>query len=306
MTESANVYTLTPSLPEPPYPADTRVRGWQFRIDHERLNASDTWALSPPNMRPWLLMMWHVSWMQWPAGSFTNDDGIIAAKIGMDRETFDANRDLLMRGWELCADGRLYHRTVVEQVLEYLAAASAAKGRARASRAAAIARDENDPVSEENDDVARTRTNVHARARTFANVRARSAPVPVPVPVPKSPLGDRERETSAREENENQTALRASLSGPPGGWVDFCRETRPDVDPDKLWTVFRNYHGERLDTEHPDGMFATWKNWVIRERTTPPAPNGRRRPMDAADPVAMLRRLEAKLRPDLAGECWHE
>lgn len=107
------------SAPEVPYPADTKVRGWKFQLDHERINQSDTWALAPPDMRPWLLMLWHVAWQQIPAGSFSNDDAVIAAKIGMELRQFKANRDILLRGWILHADGRLYHQVIIEQVFNY-------------------------------------------------------------------------------------------------------------------------------------------------------------------------------------------
>lgn len=105
------------NLPEPPYPADTHVKGFQFRIDHERLFSSDTWALAPPDVRPWLLMLWHTAWTQRPAGAFTNDHAVIAAKIGMDPRQFAAHADILLRGFVLHSDGRLYHPVVVEQVL---------------------------------------------------------------------------------------------------------------------------------------------------------------------------------------------
>jgi len=112
---------VTPgTLPDPPYQPDTHVRGWRFELDHERIYASDTWALAGNEMRPWLLMLWMVSWTQRPAGSMPNDDAIIAAKIGMPTRVFAANRDLLLRGWRLCADGRLYHSIIVEQVQQYL------------------------------------------------------------------------------------------------------------------------------------------------------------------------------------------
>lgn len=104
---------------EPPYPPDTKVRGWRFQLDHERINQSDTWALATTDMRPWLLMLWHVAWQQVPAGSMPDDDQLISAKIGMELRQFRAHRDILMRGWTRHTDGRLYHGVVVEQVKEY-------------------------------------------------------------------------------------------------------------------------------------------------------------------------------------------
>lgn len=108
------------SLPDAPYPPDTRVRGWKFQFDHERLNQSDTWAVAQPDQRPWLLMLWLTAWQQVPAGSMSADDQIIAAKIGMESRQFAANKDILLRGWVPHRDGRLYHPVIVEQVLEYL------------------------------------------------------------------------------------------------------------------------------------------------------------------------------------------
>lgn len=106
-------------LPDPPYPAETRVRGWRFELDYERLNQSDTWAIAPPDMRPWLLMLWLTAWQQAPAGSMAADDQIIAAKIGMEYRQFVAHKDILLRGWRAYSDGRLYHPVIVEQVLAY-------------------------------------------------------------------------------------------------------------------------------------------------------------------------------------------
>ena len=115
-----NLKAVPTNTPEPPYPGDTRVKGWQFMLNHERINQSDTWALAPNDMRPWLLMLWHVAWQQTPAGSFSDNDQVIAAKIGMDYRMFTAHRDILMRGWVKHSDGRLYHPVITEQVVGYL------------------------------------------------------------------------------------------------------------------------------------------------------------------------------------------
>jgi hypothetical protein len=112
---------LVPSTqPDPPYPHDTRVRGWRFQLDHERLDQSDTWALAGPEWRPWLLMVWLTAWRQCPAGSLPADHALIAAKIGLDERMLTAHADILLRGFRRYADGRLYHDTIVEQVTQYL------------------------------------------------------------------------------------------------------------------------------------------------------------------------------------------
>lgn len=104
-----------------PYPADTRAKGWRFELDHERIEQSDTWALAPADVRPWLLMLWLAAWRQEPCGSLANDDELIAVRIGMPLETFIQMRPKLMRGWWLAEDGRLYHDTLTLRVLEMMA-----------------------------------------------------------------------------------------------------------------------------------------------------------------------------------------
>lgn len=105
-----------------PYPAETRSKGWRFELDLERIRASDTWALAGPAMRPWLLMLWVVAWEQRPAGSLPDNPALIAAHLGMHLEDFELHRSILLRGWTVADDGRLYHRVLVERVREMLAA----------------------------------------------------------------------------------------------------------------------------------------------------------------------------------------
>jgi hypothetical protein len=101
-----------------PYPADTRAKGWRFELDHERIRQSDTWALAPADIKPWLLMLWMTAWEQTPCGSLPAVDELVAARIGMPMKTFAKHRHCLMRGWWTADDGRLYHDTLVERVLE--------------------------------------------------------------------------------------------------------------------------------------------------------------------------------------------
>jgi hypothetical protein len=122
------------SAPAVPYPADTRAKGWTFELDYERIEQSDTWALATPDMRPWLLMVWLTAWRQAPSGSLPNDDELIAARIGMPVRQLQANRDILLRGWRLHEDGRLYHPVLVEQVLNMVEKREAEARRKQAYR----------------------------------------------------------------------------------------------------------------------------------------------------------------------------
>ena len=121
-----------------PYPPETRAKGWRFELDLERIEQSDTWALASPDLRPWLLMLWSVSWKQLPCGSMPNDDEIIAARIGMKLSAFQKVKAVLLRGWWCADDGRLYHPTVTQRVLAMLETKQKEKDRKAAYRAKVV------------------------------------------------------------------------------------------------------------------------------------------------------------------------
>jgi len=104
-----------------PYPPDTDAKGWRFELDYEQVERSDTWALAAPEIRPWLLMLWMTAWKQVPCGSLPDDDELIAVRIGMPLEMFQASKHRLLRGWWRADDGRLYHRVLTERVQDMLA-----------------------------------------------------------------------------------------------------------------------------------------------------------------------------------------
>ena len=118
-----------------PYPATVRAKGWRFELDHERIEASATWALAPAELRPWLLMLWMTSWKQTPCGSLDSDDAVIAARIGMPARMWAKHRAVLMRGWVKADDGRLYHATVTELVIEMMERRRSESDRKAAQRA---------------------------------------------------------------------------------------------------------------------------------------------------------------------------
>jgi len=132
--------TAMNDLPEPPYLPDTKDKGWRFEIDLQQVQQSDTWALASAEIRPWLLMLWVASWQQVPCGSLPSDDRVIAARIGMPFESFNDAKDVLMRGWWLARDGRLYHKTITERVIAMLDRKKAERDRQAAYRATLKAR----------------------------------------------------------------------------------------------------------------------------------------------------------------------
>lgn len=130
---------VTPVRPAP-YSSTVRAKGWRFELDYEQIGQSDTWALgSKPgaaDVRPFLLMLWYVSWQEVPCGSLPDDDEVIAAKIGLPDALIPELRRRILRGWWKADDGRLYHDTLVQRVNEMLSKRRSDADRQARSRAA--------------------------------------------------------------------------------------------------------------------------------------------------------------------------
>lgn len=131
-------------LQSPPYPADTRAKGWRFEIDYEKVEQSDTWSLAAeiPMAQPALVMMWLMAWKETPVGSYPNDENLIRAKCKLPPTVWAKVREVCMRGWWVATDGRLYHDTIVLRVEAMLVkrakdAARTANNRARRSESGA-------------------------------------------------------------------------------------------------------------------------------------------------------------------------
>ncbi len=134
-----------------PYPADTRAKGWRFELDYEKIDQSDTWGLAAamaldglPLARPLLLATWYAAWKQTPCGSLPADDRLLAAAIGIPMAVLADYREVLCRGWWQASDGRLYHDTLVDRVVEMMSKRRSDADRQAVKRNAAsamIARD---------------------------------------------------------------------------------------------------------------------------------------------------------------------
>lgn len=89
-----------------------------FMLNVERLLASELWALtkSQPLAFRGAVGLWARAWKQIPPASLPNDETVIAAFADMTLAQFRKLRALVMRGFELCSDGRYYHRRLAEEV----------------------------------------------------------------------------------------------------------------------------------------------------------------------------------------------
>lgn len=119
-----------------PFPDDTLSKGWRFELHMEKVKKSDTWLRARTGfVRAHLLLLWSEAWEQTPCGTLPNDDELVALLLDMDAETFAKHRAILMRGWSLASNGRLYHETITDRVLAMLEKRAKDAQRTAASRA---------------------------------------------------------------------------------------------------------------------------------------------------------------------------
>lgn len=105
---------LRPGCPEPFTTAEIDVRDLDgFMLNAERLMASELLALSTGDEFKAAVALWCRAWKQIPAASLPNDDRVLAAFSGA-KETWPHVREMALRGFVLCSDGRLYHKTLSE------------------------------------------------------------------------------------------------------------------------------------------------------------------------------------------------
>jgi hypothetical protein len=108
-------------LPQPLTPPDCDLRGleWMPLYGH-RLFASDFDAHASDAVFRAALSLWWSAWNQVPAASLPDDDVALCrlAGFGRDVEAWRALRERALRGFTLCADGRLYHRALAPLAID--------------------------------------------------------------------------------------------------------------------------------------------------------------------------------------------
>ena len=100
------------SLPEPLVTTGADLTGFPgFLLDVEKLLSSELLALATPAEFRAAVLLWCHAWKQTPPASLPNDDRLLAAWSGAGAD-WPAARDMALRGFVLCSDQRLYHKTL--------------------------------------------------------------------------------------------------------------------------------------------------------------------------------------------------
>ncbi|WP_162530927.1 DUF1376 domain-containing protein [Rhodovastum atsumiense] len=103
-------------LPPPPLtPCQCNLRGYEFMpLYGERLFSSDFEAKATDAEFRAAVNLWWRAWTQVPAASLPNDEVVLCklAGLGRDMASWRKVREMALHGFELCADGRLYHKAL--------------------------------------------------------------------------------------------------------------------------------------------------------------------------------------------------
>ena len=130
----------TVDLPPPPIPPDVDLREIRnFDMDVARVLSSKLWIISTGEEFKRAFASWVRSWHEIPAGSLPANDAELLPLLGLT--SWDGvRRDVVLAGWKLHSDGRLYHRVVVKQALRVWRNLRGSNDRSEASHAGRSAR----------------------------------------------------------------------------------------------------------------------------------------------------------------------
>lgn len=107
--------------PEPLVPAEVSMgnNDW-FPLHFRRMRKSRWWKTASDLARSRSVDMWGLAYEEVPAGSLPDDDAELAdhAGFGRDIRAWLEVKDEIMAAWVLCSDGRWYHPTLCEVILE--------------------------------------------------------------------------------------------------------------------------------------------------------------------------------------------
>ncbi len=107
-----------------------------------RLIDSDLTALSSGDEFKAAVILWCKCWHQVPAASLPDDDRLLAhlCGFGKDIKAWKKVREMALRGFVKCSDGRLYHCVISEKAIEAGRAKQAQRQRTEAATSARKAR----------------------------------------------------------------------------------------------------------------------------------------------------------------------
>jgi uncharacterized protein YdaU (DUF1376 family) len=86
-------------------------------LHSEKLLASELWALSDGAQFKAAMALWCMAWRQVPAASLPDDDDVLRSFSGLTPAAWRKSRNMALRGFVKCSDGRLYHSVLAKDAL---------------------------------------------------------------------------------------------------------------------------------------------------------------------------------------------
>jgi hypothetical protein len=291
---------VTGSLPAPPYPATLRANGYRFDLDVERVKQSDTYNLCPPEIRPWLWALWCESWLRVPCGTYTNDDEVMAAAIGMPINLFRMHQKVLLRGWTPHSDGRLYHSVITERALAMHHERERWARNKKAQRATQPAATATEATEVKNQpptpNVPEDSSGSHRGVSEESSSLVLSSYV-LGVTEKQKEKGIRAKRVNGHASSATPDASRGTrfrLTALPDDWRKHINDRHPELDADAVFEGFSDFWRSRAGANaRKVDWFLTWKVWTRKDASEQPR---RRisRGMSAQDVQNLARELADK------------
>ena len=132
---------MTEPLPDPLVPPEVDLRGYEFMPYYgDRLRDSDLNSRATDAEYRAAHNLWWSAWKQVPAASLPDDDTVLArlADLGRDLKSWQKVRDVALRGFIKCSDGRFYHKVLSPLAIEAFEFRNTQRNRTEAARKAKL------------------------------------------------------------------------------------------------------------------------------------------------------------------------
>jgi hypothetical protein len=115
--KEADAKPAVAASPPPLIRSEVDLRDFRFMpLDVVQLQNSETWAMADGWAAKALLNLWTKAWHQVPAGSLPDNDDL--HRTWANVPNWESVRDVALRGFIKCSDGRLYHRVICQKALD--------------------------------------------------------------------------------------------------------------------------------------------------------------------------------------------
>jgi Protein of unknown function (DUF1376) len=272
------------AAPAPLVDSDVDLRGFPYMpLDVVRLRDSDFTAMATGEEFMAAVLLWCAAWHQIPGGSLPVNDRVLAqlAGYGRDVKRWLAVREIALRGWTLCSDGRLYHRVISQKATE----SWGSKLKHQYTRFADRARKENEQRKRDGQIGMPILTMIEWMEAGMPPSN-RVAEPGIPSEFQRKPsLNGEVREVKGKKEGEreeNTTSSKPDDSSRlrvdwdlPKEWGNWALDERKDWTVDSVRhvaAVFKDYWlGKSGSGAVKQDWEATWRNWVRNEGKTLPS-----------------------------------